>query len=376
MGRSALLISYSDDFAIKEGKGLAEAAGYEVVGVLTQRYLTRAKFGVGEGKAIEARELAKEENCDVILFDEQIKSVQKYNLAKITGVEIIDREKLILQIFNRRASTAEAKLQIKLAELEYEMTRAREMVRLAKQGEQPGFYGLGKYEVDVYYQAIRRRISFLNSKLRNVARRRELYRTNRQRRNIPVVSLAGYTGAGKTSLFNALTSAGKEVSNKAFTTLGTSTRAAEAFGKKFLVSDTVGFITNLPTYMIEAFKSTLEELTFADIVLLVTDISDPRDIVAIKNISCHRILSDLQVSPSKLLNVLNKVDLTDLSEDKSSWIELGENSVLISAKTGYGIDKLMERIEQFLFDETKVSPERTYKAVNLGEEQMVHELPA
>lgn len=348
-----LLIAYPDRFIVQEALSLAEAAGYEVVNLVTQRYLSHAKYGVGSGKAQEVKNVVKELGLEAIVFDKRLRSVQIYNLAKLTGVEVIDREKLILEIFARRATTAEAKLQVKLAELRYEMPRAREKVRLAKLGEQPGFYGLGGYEVDVYYRDIKRRVSILNEKLKRISKRRALYRAQRQRLNIPFISLAGYTGAGKTTLFNQLTGEEKEVGKGAFTTLTTSTRAMRLSGFKVLISDTVGFISRLPTYMIEAFKSTLEELTYANLVLLLIDASEPLLSFVRKYKSCVSILAELQVSPSKVLLVFNKSDLIDEEELKRRMKAIGameERSAVVSAKFGWGIEKLKSILQESIFE--------------------------
>ncbi len=251
--KTAVLITYPDQFVINEAAGLAEAAGYTVLKTLSQRYLSRAKYGLGAGKAENLRALLDEVDASTVIFDEKLRSTQIYNLAELTKREIIDRERLILEIFSRRATTAEAKLQVGLAELTYELPRAKEKVRLAKISEQPGFFGLGKYEVDIYDRAIKRRISTVKKKLRDASKRRELYRIQRRRLDIPIVSLAGYTGVGKTTLFNSLTGDSKEVGSSHFTTLTTSTGSVKLNGFKILLSDTVGFISRLPAYMIEAF---------------------------------------------------------------------------------------------------------------------------
>ena len=143
---SAILITYIQQDSIKEALALAEASGYKVIKTITQRYLNKSRYGIGAGKAEEVKEYVNELKPDVIIFDEILKSVQVYNLAKLLHIEIIDRERLILEIFEKRASSAESRIQVKLAQLKYEMTRAREKVRLARQGEQPGFFGLGKIQ--------------------------------------------------------------------------------------------------------------------------------------------------------------------------------------------------------------------------------------
>src|SRR5919199_264305 len=276
--RNAILITYPIEQAIKEAISLADAAGYSIIDTVTQRQITKSKYGIGRGKAEEVKELIEQLKPDVIIFDEVMKPTQTYNLASICKTEIIDRERLILEIFERRASTTESQIQIKLAQLRYDMARAREKVSLAKRGEQPGFYGLGKYEADVYYLDIRKRAALLKKKLEREEKRRQLHRNQRAKAGLPTISLAGYTSAGKTTLFNALTGEAKITGQGVFTTLSTFTRAIDLQDKhKVLLNDTVGFISKLPAYMIEAFKSTLDELTYASLVLLVLDISEEVD---------------------------------------------------------------------------------------------------
>lgn len=350
--KKAILITYHDKFTIQEALGLAEAVDYEVVKLITQRYLSKAKYGIGSGKAEELKELLKDLNADVILFDGKLKSVQIYNLAKLTEVEVIDRERLILEIFHKRESTAEAKLQVQLAELRYEIPRAREKVRLAKIGEQPGFFGLGRYDVDDYYRMIRRRMATITKKMMQVSKRRELYRAQRLRTNLPLISFAGYTGAGKTSLFNILVRERKDTERGFFTTLTTTTRSLKLSESKVLISDTVGFISRLPTYMIEAFKSTLEELVYANLVLLVIDASEPLQSMIRKYQSCVSILAELSVSPLNVLPIFNKFDRTNMNEIEDKIKALGmipEDVVITSAKTGFGMDALKSKLNEMVY---------------------------
>ena len=348
----AILVTYHDKFIIQEALGLAEAADYEVVKLITQRYLSRAKYGIGSGKAEELKEQLKDFNADVILFDERLRSVQIYNLAELTGVEVIDRERLILEIFHKRESSSEAKLQVQLAELRYEIPRAREKVRLAKIGEQPGFFGLGRYDVDDYYRMIKRRIATIMGKLKQVSKRRELYRIQRLRTNLPLISFAGYTGAGKTSLFNILVREKKDTERGFFTTLTTTTRSLKLSELRVLISDTVGFISRLPTYMIEAFKATLEELTYANLVLLVIDASEPLQSMIRKHQSCVSILAELGVSPLNVLPIFNKFDLTNMDEIREKAKALGtihEDVIITSARTGFGIDALKSKVNEMVY---------------------------
>ncbi|HEV8405322.1 MAG TPA: GTPase HflX [Nitrososphaera sp.] len=355
--RKAILITYPVDQAIKEAVSLADAAGYEVIDTVTQRQITRSRFGIGHGKAEEVKELVQELRPNAIIFDEMIKPTQMYNLASLCKVEIVDRERLILEIFERRASTTESHIQIKLAQLRYDMARAREKVRLARAGEQPGFYGLGKYEADVYYLDIKRRAAVLKKKLKSEETRRQLHRNQRTREGLPTLSLAGYTSAGKTTLFNTLTGETKSTDKHVFTTLSTFTRAIDLKDKKVLLSDTVGFINKLPAYMIDAFKSTLDELTYASLVLLVLDVSDPIDEIARKFDSSLDVINKFKVPETKIVYVLNKVDLTTAEDafDKAGQLNvLDSKRVLpISAKTGYNVNQLKNLVRSMLFGTEK-----------------------
>jgi GTP-binding protein HflX len=356
--RKAILITYPIEQAIKEAISLADAAGYSIIETVTQRQITRSKFGIGRGKAEEVKEIVKEARPDIIIFDETVKPTQIYNLASICNIEIIDRERLILEIFERRASTTESQIQIKLAQLRYDMARAREMVRLARAGEQPGFYGLGKYEADIYFLDIRKRAAMLKKKLEKEETRRQLHRNQRAKAGLPTMSLAGYTSAGKTTLFNKLTGETKVTGQGVFTTLSTFTRAIELQDGKALLNDTVGFISKLPAYMIDAFKSTLDELTYASLVLLVLDISEPMDEIKRKLESSLDVINEFEVPDTKIIYVLNKVDLTSLEDAFKKAGELGilnsRRILAVSAKTGYNLDQLKNLTTAILFETKKV----------------------
>lgn len=341
-----ILVTYPEQYTIKEAIALVTTAGYNVVDVVTQKYLKRAKYGLGKGKLQELLEKIKEEKIDKIVFDETLKTTQAYNLAKESQKEVIDREKLILQIFTKHATTSEAKLQVKLAELKYELIRAKMKVRLARRGEQPGFFGLGEYEVDVYRNSIKKRVESVTRKLLEIQNQRGVQRTLREKQDISLVSLAGYTGAGKTSLFNLLTNEDLQISEQIFTTLRTTTRKIPN-EKNLLISDTVGFIRRIPTYMIEAFKSTLEELKYADAILLMVDASEPIEELRDKFLTSLNILQELGVSITDLIVVLNKQDLVSvmkISEIKEQFTKEKVEFVIISSKTGFGMNTLFEKI--------------------------------
>ena len=359
--RKAILITYPVEQARNEAISLAKTAGYSIIRIVTQKQITKSRFGIGRGKADEVKELVQELKPDVIIFDEMLKPSQMYNLASVCKIEIIDRERLLLEIFEHRASTAESRIQIRLAQLRYELTRARDKVRLARAGEQPGFFGLGKYEADVYFLDIRRHISILKKKLEKEGTRRQLHRNQRAKAGLPTVSLAGYTSAGKTTLFNRLTGETKTTGQGLFTTLSTFTRAIDLQGDKVLLNDTVGFVSKLPAYMIEAFKSTLDELTYASLVLLVLDISEPVDEIARKYASSLDVIREFQVPTTKIIYVLNKIDMISIEDafDKAGQLGiLDSKRVLpVSAKTGYNVDQLKGLMRSMLFETERVRDE-------------------
>jgi GTPase len=345
----ALLVHYPDKYVEEEAVALAEAGGYEPVARLTQGYLGRARYGVGPGKAEEAARIVREQAVETILFDERLNASQTYNLAKLCKVEVKDREKLILEIFAKRARSAEAKLQVELAELKYELPRARDKVRMAKAEEQPGFFGLGKYEIDVYVRMMKRRMATLNRKAKEVEGRRDLLKYRRDKEGYSTVAIAGYTAAGKTTLFNRLTGEAKEVDVGVFTTLSPTTRGLNVGGKRVLFSDTVGFINRLPTFLIEAFKSTLEEVSYATLVLLLVDASQPPERMETMYRSCIETLAELGVAETKVLTVMNKVDLVGGEELGEKMWRLGlKDAVEVSALTGKGVPALLDEIDSRL----------------------------
>jgi GTPase len=356
--KKALLITYPNQFAITEAKSLAESTGYSILDTICQKHITMSKFGIGKGKAEFVREKIMELKPNVIIFDEVLKPSQQYNLSKLCKIEVIDREKLILEIFLNRAVTNESKIQVKLAQLKYDIVRVKEKVRLSKGGgeEQPGFLGVGKYDADIEILNIRRRTAVLKKKLLVEEKKRRLHRTQRLHENSPLISLTGYTSAGKTSLFNLITNEKKETNKQLFTTLTTYTRSTVINEKKVLFTDTIGFISKLPPYMIEAFKSTLSEINFADIVLLVIDFSEDSASIREKLKSSLETLSKLEVPNNKLILVLNKIDLIRPAEIEEKLKELNiqpemNQIVSISSKTGFNVHLLLKKIESMITSE-------------------------
>ena len=350
--KTAILITYDKEDAINEAVTLCRSAGYNVSRVIEQKFLNRQKYGISEETVLKLEEFANNLNPNVIVYDEILKPSQNYNLASKIHRNILDRESLILEIFQRRASSTESQLQVKLAQLRYEMSRAKEKVRLAKIGEQPGFLGIGKFEVEVYYRDIKHRMQTVKSKLQKAGKQRELHRQSRKRLDFKTISLAGYTSAGKTTLFNKLTGEKREQSDELFTTLSTTTRKLTINRKSFLISDTIGFISKLPAYMIEAFKSTLEELLFTDIVVVVVDASDHLFDLKKKFRSCKTTLAGLGVNPDKMIFVLNKADLLEQDEilQKAEYLDLKDTKkwLPVSAVSGQNLRQLKKLIKEIV----------------------------
>ena len=347
---TAILITYDQQDAISEAMGLCDAAGYRVLHTIKHRFLKRPRYGISEEMAEALKSDYERLNPDMIIYDEILNPSQNYNLASALGAKILDRESLILEIFEGRSSSAESKLQIKLARLRYEMARAKEWVRLSSTGEQTGFMGIGKFGVDVYYNDIKHRMQTTRTKLQKAGRQRELHRRERSKSGFKTIALAGYTSAGKTALFNTMAGQAREQSNEMFTTLSTLTRRMTIGKEAFLISDTIGFISKLPAYMIDAFRSTLEELTYADIVLVAVDISDPMPALRKKITSSVRTLDELGVSRDKTAYVFNKSDLLKSESDASAKIKRLESVgdarwVLVSAKICSNMQQLKDLIK-------------------------------
>ena len=380
-----ILVTYPDDFSIQEAKSLVESSQSsteapqpKIVKVFTQKYLNHSQYGLGSGKAEEIKDFVKQSKADQIVVDDHLTSKQIHNLEKLTEVQVIDRERLILNIFHSRATTTEAKLQIELAEVKYEMPRVRENAKLTSGStERPGKGGMGEYTVDVKFRDLKRRMSFIKEKLADAHLKRELYRQQRLKTKMPIVSLIGYTSSGKTTLFNLLTSEYKEVSSSLFTTLSTTTRSFRINNNKsdkqekessVLLVDTVGFISRLPHYMIDAFKSTLEESLAADLILLLIDASEKFEDIKIKYESCWNVLDDLKVDKSKVFVILTKCDGIINS---SEWIDsiandlVISNPIAISSKTGYGIHKLKTMIRSNLYSESGLREEQSSERVKI-----------
>jgi GTPase len=380
-----ILVTYPDNFSLQEAQSLVEssspsmASHPQIVKVFTQKFLNHSRYGLGSGKAEEMKEFVKQSKADQIVVDEHLTPKQIYSLEKLTGAQVIDRERLILNIFHSRATTTEAKLQIELAEVKYEMPRVREKAKLTSGStERPGKGGMGEYTVDVKFRDLKRRMSFIKKKLADAHTKRELYRQQRLKTKLPIVSLIGYTSSGKTTLFNLLTAENKEISSSLFTTLSTTTRALRINNEKqeressLLLIDTVGFISRLPHYMIDAFKSTLEESLAADLILLLVDASEKFEDIKIKYESCWNVLNELKVDKSRVFTILTKCDdgaigLSEGIDNIANDLSVS-NPIIISSNTGYGIRKLKTMIVHNLNSQSPSGEEHLTNVKTVPEE--------
>lgn len=341
----------------EEFEELLESAGYEVLAVVEQNRNEHPRYNIGRGKLEELKELVRELKPDKVVFANKLTPSQAYNLWKELRVDVIDRWQLVLEIFEKRAHSKEAKLQVELASLQYEVPLVKEAIRRIKLGDRAGFKGMGEYQTQQYLKHIRYRMGKIRKELEKVKADREVKRKRREELGFILVALAGYTNAGKSTLLNALAGEEVEARRQMFTTLDTTTRRFKLGRKRVLVTDTVGFIDNLPPFIVEAFHSTLEEIVKADVVLLVLDVSEPWGEIRRKFLASLRVLRELKALDKPTVVVLNKIDLTsgeDVGEKRRRIIELtGEAApnvkavVGISAKLGI-LDELYRALEELI----------------------------
>ena len=328
-----------------ELQDLARSANYKVVGDVTQTRRPDRKYQIGRGKVEELALMMEELGADGIIFSNQLSTTQIYNISETCKCEVIDKFQLILEIFAKRATTKRSKLQVELAKLQYELPKAKAIMSLLKKEERPGFMGLGSYE-DSYEQDIRSRIKRIQKELASVQKDNESLRIKRHEYGFSIVSLAGYTSAGKSTLFNALVDEDVHVEDMLFTTLLPITRALNIRGRRVLLTDTVGFIEDLPHWMIDAFRSTLNEIFLADVILLVVDASESPDIMRQKLVTSHDTFWE-QIKGVPIITVLNKIDRITENELKERLENVGyltPNPVAVSAKNGLGFDELKMEI--------------------------------
>lgn len=346
----ALLISvdtgeFNAEASIEELAQLALTAGAEVEGMMVQkRPSVSVSTFVGTGRLEEICSFCENNEIDIIIADGELTPVQVRNLEDKAGVRVIDRTTLILDIFAGRARSAEGKIQVELAQLKYSLPRlSGKGTGLSRLGGGIGTRGPGETKLETDKRHIRRRIQFLNAELDKIEKRRNAMHIRRQKNGVEAVAVVGYTNAGKSTLMNRLTQAGVLAEDKLFATLDpTARRLTLKNGREIMLIDTVGLISRLPHQLVDAFRSTLEEALWADVILNVCDASNPE--CSAHTAVTQNLLDSLGCAGKPIINVLNKCDLVPNILD----YDLIGKSVRISAKTGYGIDELLEQIEKAL----------------------------
>jgi GTP-binding protein HflX len=359
---------------LAELKELLRTAGVATAGVATQR---RPKPDpdryFGRGKLEELKAEVKAVDANVVACDDELAPRQERNLETVLGVPVIDRTAVILDIFADHAHSAEGKLQVELAQLEYNMARMRGLwTHLERLGGGIGTRGPGESQIETDRRLARDRIAALRRRLRHLEQNRGVQRAQREGSSIPSVALAGYTNAGKSTLLNALTGAEVGVANRLFETLDPTTRNFELSGRDYLLTDTVGFIEKLPHQLVEAFKATLEETIRADLIVHVVDASENEERRIMAMHAVDEVLEEIGAGEKPRLLVLNKADL--LSEDERHEVVLSHpEAALVSALAGEGLEELRERIEQ-AFAETLTEVELLIPYSQGGRLHELHEV--
>ncbi len=344
------------------------AGGITVGRVVQNRERIHPRSYIGKGKIDEVIDLIEEQNATGIVCDDELTPAQMRNLSKDIETKVMDRTVLILDIFANRATTKEGKIQVELAQLKYRSTHLVGMrTSLSRLAGGIGTRGPGEMKLETDRRHIRDRISVLKSELDQVKQTRDTIRESRNKSNMPVVSIIGYTNAGKSTLLNTLTDAGVLEEDKLFATLDPTTRNLELpSGQQLLLTDTVGFIRKLPHNLIESFQSTLEEAKYADIILHVVDSSNP-DVYKQMHI-VYETLKSLGIKDKPIITLFNKDDLRD--KDTILKDIKADHTLKISARHGTGLDKLLEAIEEVL-RENKVYIEKVFNFNEAGKIQII-----
>jgi GTP-binding protein HflX len=339
------------DAALAEMRELLRAAGVEAIAAVVQRRdAPDPRSYVGPGKLEELRARARELGAEVVVCDDELTPRQQRRLEDELQLRVVDRTEVILDIFAQHAHTAEGKLQVELAQLEYNLQRMRGMWKhLERLGGGIGTRGPGESQLETDRRLARRRIALLRRRLAEVGEHREVMRRERLRNEVPTVALAGYTNVGKSTLLNALTGADVSVDDRLFETLDPTTRAFQEDGRAYLVTDTVGFIRKLPHGLVEAFAATLEETLAGELVLLVADGSAPEEELADQLREVRSVLSEIGADALPQIVVLNKLDAVD-PLGRRRLANRYPDAVAISALTGENLDELKHRVAAFFAD--------------------------
>jgi GTP-binding protein HflX len=339
------------DNELAELRELARTALVEPVGALVQRRpRPERRTYLGKGKLEELKRTYRESGAEVLLVDDELDPAQQRTLEDTLQARVVDRTQLILDIFAQHAVSAEGKLQVELAQLEYNLPRMRGMWQhLERLGGGVGTRGPGESQLETDRRIARRRVTLLRRRLKELSKQREVRRKERRRAEAPTVALAGYTNVGKSTLLNALTDAEVSVNDRLFETLDPTTRAFMHDGRTYLVTDTVGFIRRLPTQLVEGFAATLEETLVADLVLHVSDASADDERLDEQTRAVAAVLHDIGADDLPLELVLNKVDAVDPLRRRRLANRFPE-ALQVSALTGEGLDALRERIAERFSD--------------------------
>lgn len=348
---------------------LVKTAGATVVGTLIQkRELIHPGTYIGTGKVAELAELVTELGATGVVCDDELSPAQLRNLEDMLDTKVMDRTLIILDIFAARATTSEGKIQVELAQLKYRMSRLTGLGRsMSRLGGGIGTRGPGEKKLEMDRRLIKDRIAQLNRELKEVRQHREVTRAQREKNQVPVVAIVGYTNAGKSTLLNTLTDAGVLEEDKLFATLDPTTRTLELPGRQeILLTDTVGFIRKLPHHLIEAFKSTLEEAKYADYILHVVDASNPQMDKQMHIV--YETLYNLDIRDKTVITLFNKQDVRTDSEPLKDF--KADHTLGISAKNGTGLEELKELLCELL-RENKVLVERIIAYDKAGVIQLV-----
>ncbi len=338
----------AEDLAVEEElEGLCEAAGVQPVASLRQRLDRPHKAAyVGKGKVEEIVALAKDTNADIVLLDCELSGIQLRNLGESTGVKVIDRTQLILDIFARRAKTREGMLQVELAQLTYMLPKLMSVyTKFERQRGGIGMRGPGETKLESDKRMVRDRIARLTEEIEEVKKNRDQQRASRRKHPFPFASICGYTSAGKSTLMNYLSGTDLLADPMPFATLDAVTRKLDLpDGYSVFLTDTVGFIRKLPTNLVAAFRSTLEEVTFSDFILNIIDVSNPA--WEIQRDAVMDTLTELKANDKPTITVFNKVDRLESQAEVNALVASFPNSVAISATTGRGIDDLLAALKR------------------------------
>ncbi len=358
--KNAVLVWISeDDDLVDETKELCSSAGYTIIAEVRQsKDQPHTRYYIGPGKIIELKDI---EGIDHLITPVDLTPSQIFNMGKMSGLTVVDRIRVVLELFRSRATSPEARLQVEMADLKYQLPILREFIHQGTLSDRPGFLAGGEYRVDYYYEMARKRMAHIKDQLRILRKRRGMTRTLRKRRGSHLVAVAGYTNSGKSTLLNAISDArmpekSVDTADRMFTTIATSTRKMKG-DRDCIITDTVGFIRDLPPWLVEGFMSTLEEVFESDIILLLVDASEDKEKATRKTLDSLDILRRGNCS-GKIILVMNKMDAILEGSDHIiperdlpfEYFNTIDAQIEISARNEEGLEDLIKSIEALLPD--------------------------